>query len=137
MAFHQGRWGHVTGGASAARFEALEGSEPLALPAWHGSMRACASAAATTGAVTLYVRACGSYGLPCVRPTSSAGVERERLVVELSPAGACVRAVYAELRWYDENHARRSTWQLAAEGGALVGFDDDGARRQGVRCVHP
>ena len=137
LAFHQGRWGHILSGDPATRFEPLDGTEPTSLPAWRGSMHICAGPPAP-GAVALHVGACQPPGQPCLRAVSRGHVVRERLVVELAREGACVRALEAEIEssrggGQDVHSAQR----LDAQGGELVGFVDDGAQRQSVRCAHP
>ncbi len=138
IARRQGRWGLVVNSANATRFEALAGGEPTPLPSWRGPMAPCAGPTAAD-ATTLHALAC-TQGQPCVLLNDLGYVVGQRVVLELTAGGACVRSVHASLRGtqLDEpggGEVRSCALHFDATGGALAGFIDDGARRRDVRCA--
>lgn len=123
-----GRWGHVTVGADQqVRFAPLRGGPVETIGALPTALRPCAAAA---------VRDAAMVWLQSLRLPATIDGERStqaRIAVELSASGACVRDLVGstERRTRD---GRSELSRLRVDGGAMIGYVDDGATRTAQRC---
>lgn len=124
----RGRWGHVTvGGDSAVHFAPLRGGPVETLGALPAVLRPCAAAPARDAA-NVWLQ---SNHLPAM--LDERRTVQARVAVELSGGAACVRDLVGSVE-RRATDGRSELSRLRADGGAMVGYVDDGTTRSPQRC---